>query len=334
MCNHCSNDKGHDNDKHCDHYDGWVRVMVMVRVSDNDNAAYVDGSLVRTDKPEMAQNTKTSGDALMVLGGNPRGDFRCFSGEIAEVLVYNRALTSQEIKFLYSLKSQTTRNYRVALSLSSSPDLNPGLKHGLVVGCRSVVVMRIRAEVAIIHTLFYCGCDVFVFPTTHTYTRTHARTHARTLYPDALTASGAELSPGCYVKTPTNCPKQDFYAPDWVRDQKGEKNKNACLVTRKNDYNSWCEKSDITMKFVPAPATTTAAAGTTKVSAGYVLENAGRISHLTPPHPAPPHIKLTSLHLMSPYVTSTCPTPPEFVFGVALFNPTLQKATCTLVKID
>ena len=37
-------------------------------------------------------------------------------------------------------------------------------QRGLVVGCRSVIVMRIRAELAIIHPLFYCDCDVFVFP--------------------------------------------------------------------------------------------------------------------------------------------------------------------------
>merc|ERR1712224_705931 len=63
--------------------------------------------------------------------------------------------------------------------------------------------------------------------------------------------------PGCYVKTPTNCPKQSFSAPDYTRDTWGEanrnaaKDKNACLVTRKKEYDSWCGSSDTTMKFVP-----------------------------------------------------------------------------------
>ena len=91
---------------------------------------------------------------------------------------------------------------------------------------------------------------------------------------------GTQLLPGCYVKTPTGCPKGHFSAPDYTRDAGGEAYKNAandkntCLVTRKNDYKLWCGKSDITMKFVPPAATTTAAAGTTTAAAEYVLENA------------------------------------------------------------
>ena len=70
--------------------------------------------------------------------------------------------------------------------------------------------------------------------------------------------------PGCYVKTPTNCPKQSFSAPDFTRDTWGEANRNAanhalaCLVTRKNEIDSWCGSSDTTMKFVEdhSPANT------------------------------------------------------------------------------
>jgi len=73
---------------------------------------------------------------------------------------------------------------------------------------------------------------------------------------------GTELLPGCYVKTPTNCPKQSFSAPDYTRDTWGEanrnaaKDKNACLVTRKKEYDSWCGSSDTTMKFVPGAVNT------------------------------------------------------------------------------
>ena len=93
----------------------WYHVALTYDGSNN--AAYVDGSLVRAGKPDKPPNTQTSGDALMVLGGNP-GKSGDFSGEIAEVSVYNRALTSQEIKLLYSLlKGQNTRNHLVALCL-------------------------------------------------------------------------------------------------------------------------------------------------------------------------------------------------------------------------
>ena len=92
----------------------WYHVAVTYNGSEN--AAYVDGSLVRAGKPDTAPNTQTSGDAVMVLGGNP-GRSSNFKGEIAEVSVYNRALTSQEIKLLYSLKGQHTRYHLEALCL-------------------------------------------------------------------------------------------------------------------------------------------------------------------------------------------------------------------------
>ena len=64
--------------------------------------------------------------------------------------------------------------------------------------------------------------------------------------------------PGCYVKSPSNCPKQSsFSAPDYKRDIWGEANmnaandKNTCLVTRKKEFDSWCGSSDTKMKFVP-----------------------------------------------------------------------------------
>jgi hypothetical protein len=67
----------------------------------------------------------------------------------------------------------------------------------------------------------------------------------------------APHAPGCWVKTPTGCPKQNWEAKEWTQDAWGEEHRNAagdkdaCVVTRKSDYNTWCGVTDVEVEFVP-----------------------------------------------------------------------------------
>jgi len=70
-------------------------------------------------------------------------------------------------------------------------------------------------------------------------------------------AFGTGLAAGCYVKTPSGCPAQSsFSATDPTRDTVGEQHRNAaedqnaCLQTRKSEYDAWCGASDTVMQWV------------------------------------------------------------------------------------
>merc|ERR1711998_603835 len=55
---------------------------------------------------------------------------------------------------------------------------------------------------------------------------------------------------GCWVRTPTGCPNQEYNAGTWTQDTWGEMHANAaydqhaCEATRKSQYNEWCGASD------------------------------------------------------------------------------------------
>jgi len=65
----------------------------------------------------------------------------------------------------------------------------------------------------------------------------------------------APQNPGCYVHTPSGCPKQSYSAYLWTRDEWGEKNRKAgieekaCTEVRKKDFINWCGAKDIEMRY-------------------------------------------------------------------------------------
>jgi hypothetical protein len=74
---------------------------------------------------------------------------------------------------------------------------------------------------------------------------------------NSIDAVLGSLDAGCYVKTPSGCPGQSSFAAwHYTRDTWGEQHKNAandqnaCLHTRKSDYNHWCGAWDTVMHWV------------------------------------------------------------------------------------
>ena len=65
-----------------------------------ENVAYVDGELVRQGRPDTPPSTATYHDGNFFIGGNAdwSSDFR---GAVAEVAVWNRAITADEVAMLW-----------------------------------------------------------------------------------------------------------------------------------------------------------------------------------------------------------------------------------------
>ena len=90
---------------------------------------YLDGILVgQTPTP---YNLKASGAVSgmpLIIGNDPSGANRFFTGAIDDVRIYNRALTSSEVAQLYANESGITVNINKAVFLSSD-SLNVGLNY-------------------------------------------------------------------------------------------------------------------------------------------------------------------------------------------------------------
>lgn len=90
---------------------------------------YVDGILAgQTQTPYILNANGAISGKPVIIGNDPSGGNRFFTGKIDDVRIYNRALTSSEVAQLYAHESGITVNINKAVFLSSD-SLNVGLNY-------------------------------------------------------------------------------------------------------------------------------------------------------------------------------------------------------------
>ena len=107
----------------------WHHLTLSFR-SETETALFLDGNLVAWEtRPNPESTFRAPGPFF--LGGNPPGD--SFNGLFDEVRIYNRALSDQEIKALYSLEGPPTIDLQpanISATLGSTTALNVAATSG------------------------------------------------------------------------------------------------------------------------------------------------------------------------------------------------------------
>jgi len=102
------------------HYYAWV-VPNIHTPTVNDGEIYKDAILQTKIKTEISSNTKINTEARERLEiGRYWDEYRYFEGKIDEVMIYNRALSAEEISTLYNKYMKKKENQEIASKLINS----------------------------------------------------------------------------------------------------------------------------------------------------------------------------------------------------------------------
>ncbi|MCD6166783.1 DUF2341 domain-containing protein, partial [bacterium] len=104
----------------------WTQLAYVVNYSSNSVSFYANGVFLSTENADFSSYPVITNSDPLYIGGykNDEGTYEEMNADIDEVLIYNRALSAEEISDLYNNYGYTTENYpgKVLVRKYTSPE--------------------------------------------------------------------------------------------------------------------------------------------------------------------------------------------------------------------